>query len=268
MIKTYSNLISQLEIKQLLDYHYTEDNRTDTRPDVRSKHPRWDIDHWPQNVIKKVLDSILDYQYEVEEVIFNQSRISFRLHVDSGQDINSRTGHAVLIPLYCDGTSSTVFFNNYWNGNSTKFSRKEIKQFEYNLQNKSGDWQHIDDLRDLLSSCLTEPQSINDFVVDNKFIDSLKYLIDARSNNKISKLDDRCYDYTNIVNYNPSLKFDKDIHENNLSHVPIENLHGLTLDSIVFWNPGNCIVFDRNQIHSAGNGHKEKIGITVFTRRL
>lgn len=268
MIKTYSNLINQHDVKTLLDYHYLNDDRTDDRPDVRSKHPQWSLDKWPQEIIENVLDKVLDYRYEVEEVIFNQSRISFRLHVDSGKDIKSRSGHGILIPLYCKGISSTVFFNNYWNGNSTKFSKKEIKQFEYSLQNKNGDWQYIEDLRVLLKNCINEPNSINDFIIDAKFIDSLNYLIEARSNKKISKLDDRCYDYTNIVNYDPELKFDEDIYQKHLSHIPIENLHGLNVDSIVYWNPGNCIIFDRNQIHSAGSGHKEKIGITIFTRRL
>jgi hypothetical protein len=268
MVKTYSNLISEQDVLQLLAYHNVHDNRTDARPDVVSKHPQWDVDQWPQSIIKQALDRVLDYDYKVEEVIFNQSKISFRLHVDSGQSTESKNGHAILIPLYCDGPSTTVFFNNYWQGNSTKFSRKEIKQFEYKLQNKHGNWQHIDDLRTLLNDCLTNPSTVNDFIVDQSFLDSLKYLIKARSNNAISKLDDRCYDYSKIINWNASLVFDKTLHEQQLSHIPIENLHGLTVDSIVHWNVGNCIVFDRTQLHSAGSGHTEKIGVTIFTQRL
>jgi len=268
MVKTYSNIITKQDVSQLLTYHNVHDIRTDARPDVISKHPQWDVDEWPQSIIKKVLDQVLDYDYKVEEVIFNQSKISFRLHVDSGQNNESKNGHAVLIPLYCDGPSTTVFFNNYWHGRSTKFSRKEIKQFEYKLQNKHGDWQHVDDLRELLSKCITDPSYVNDFVIDNKFLDSLNYLIQARSNNAISKLDDRCYDYTNIVNWQPNIQFDETLHKHHLSHIPIENLHGLTVDSIVHWNVGNCIVFDRTQLHSAGSGHTEKIGVTVFTQRL
>jgi hypothetical protein len=268
MIKTYSNLLTQQDVSQLLAYHNTHDDRTDARPDVVSKHPQWNVDQWPQSIVEKVLNQVLDYDYKVEEVIFNQSKISFRLHVDSGQNNESKNGHAVLIPLYCNGPSTTVFFNNYWHGRSTKFSRKEIKQFEYKLQNKQGVWQHIDDLRVLLNDCLTNPASVNDFVIDKPFLDSLEYLIKARSNNAISKLDNRCYDYTDIVNWNQSLTFDKVLHEQQLSHIPIENLHGLTVDSIVHWNVGNCIVFDRTQLHSAGSGHTEKIGVTIFTQRL
>lgn len=267
MIKTYSNIIAQPDVLQLLAYHNKQDDRTDARPDVVSKHPRWDIDIWPQHIIKSILDRVLDYDYEVEEVIFNQSKISFRLHVDSGNDTAARNGQAVLIPLYCQGTSTTVFFNNFWNGTSTKFSKVELKQFEYNLQNKHGKWQYVPDLRELLSKSLTEPQLLTEFVVDCEFIKSLEYLIAARSNNKLSKVDNRCYDYQDVVNYDASSTFDSTLHSQHLSHIPIETLHGLALDSVVHWNVGGCIVFDRNQLHSAGHGHTEKIGITVFTKK-
>jgi hypothetical protein len=267
MVKTYSNILSKENIIELLNYHYAVDDRTDSRPDVTSKHPRWNVDSWPQHIVKSVLDKTLDYDYEVEEVIFNQSKISFRLHADSGYDDNAKKGHAVLIPLYCNGTSTTVFFNNYWHGDSTKFSKVELKQFEYTLPNKNGEWQHIEDLRDLLAQSLTDPSALNDFNVDSKFIDSLKYLIEARSNNKISKLDDRCYNYKNVINYRDDIQFDNTLYQQHLSHIPIETLHGLEIDSVVHWHPGNCIVFDRTQLHSAGSGHTEKIGVTVFTRR-
>jgi hypothetical protein len=267
MVKTYSNILSEENVTELLNYHYTIDDRIDKRPDVTSKHPRWNVDSWPQHIVKSLLDSTLDYDYEVEEVIFNQSKISFRLHVDSGYDEAAKKGHAVLIPLYCDGTSTTVFFNNYWQGNSTKFSKVELTQFEYTLPNKKGEWQHVKDLRELLAQSLSDPLSLSDFVVDNNFIDTLKYLIDARSNNKLSKLDDRCYDYKNVVNYKTDTLFDSVLHQQHLSHIPIETLHGLEIDSVVHWHPRNCIVFDRTQLHSAGTGHTEKVGVTVFTRR-
>jgi hypothetical protein len=267
MIKTYSNLISPEDITSLLNYHNIVDDRTDSRPDVISKHPRWGIDPWPEHIVANLLDKILDYEYEIDEVIFNQSRISFRLHADSGRDKNDRDGHGILIPLSCKGICTTIFFNNFWNGTSTKFSKIEIHPFEYTLLNKHGNWQNISDLRQLLHLSLTDPDLITDFIIDEGFIKTLEYLIEARNNKKISKIDGRCYDYTEVVNYDPDLKFDTKFHNDYLSHIPIQTLHGLTVDSLIFWNIGNCIVFDRNQLHCAGSGHSEKIGLTVFTRR-
>lgn len=84
MVTVYRNILKPKEVVGLLDYLQINDNRTDSRPDVRSKHPRWNVDVWPQHIVKKVIDQVLDYDYKVEEVIFNQSRISFRLHADSG----------------------------------------------------------------------------------------------------------------------------------------------------------------------------------------
>jgi hypothetical protein len=266
-MKTYQQIVPPSSIDALLEYHYAHDHRTDARPDVTSKHPRWNIDTWPQQPVKSVLDQVLDYDYSVEEVIFNQSRISFRLHADSG-DGNTRTlGHAVIIPLQVNGPSATVFFDNYWQGASTKFSKVLIQDYEYNLENHQGQLVHVPDLRELLTRCLTNPDSVSNFEVDEKFIKTLEYLIGARSNQAISKKDNRCYDYTNIKNYQADQKFSSDLHQQYLSHIPIENLHGLTVDQIVNWTVGDAIVFDRTQLHCAASGHREKIGITVFTQR-
>ncbi len=267
-MKIFQRLLSDREIDSLLEYHWITDDRTDDRPDVRSKHPRWNIDKWPQQIVQQVLDQVLDYTYSVEEVIFNQSRISFRLHADSGDGNLESLGHAIIIPLKVAGPSATVFFDNYWFGPSTKFSRVLIKDYEYNLHNKHGDLTHVDDLRTLLSQCLYDPSSVVDFVVNTDFIKSLEYLISARDNRSISKKDNRCYDYSDVLNYQEEKIFPSDTHQQYLNHIPIENLHGLTVDQIVSWGIGDAIVFDRKQLHCAASGHQEKIGITVFTQRV
>lgn len=267
MAKQFNDILTQPEITILLDYINIDDDRTDSRPDVRSKHPRWNIDQWPQQVVKSVLDRVLDYNYMVEEVVFNQSRISFRLHADSGNSDQKTLGHAVIIPLYINGPSATVFFDNYWHGASTKFSKVLIKDYEYDLPNNDGRLIHVDDLKVLLSQCVHHPETIKDFDVTSEFIVSLEYLIAARDNQAISKRDNRCYTYSKIENYQENLQFSPVIHQQYLSHIPIENLHGLSIDKIVNWNIGDAIVFDRKQLHCATAGHQEKIGITVFTQR-
>jgi hypothetical protein len=121
MVKTIKNLLNTAEIQELLAYHNTNDDRTDDRPgDVRSKHPRWNIDTWPQHIVQKCLDHVLDSEYEVEEVLFLDSITKFGLHVDTadgGDDIYK----TVIIPILVDGDGHTVFFDNYWHGPSVKF---------------------------------------------------------------------------------------------------------------------------------------------------
>jgi hypothetical protein len=103
--------------------------------------------------------------------------------------------------------------------------------------------------------------------VDAVFRKTVESLILARSGQAISQVDGRTYDYSNIVNYNATLEFSKELHQKHLQHVPIENLHGLTFADVIEWIPGNVIKFERTRVHSAGAGHEEKIGLTIFTKR-
>ena len=214
MITVQKNLLNDSELTTLLAYHYKEDERTDTRATVRSKHPRWDIDKWPQDIIEPLIDD----KSTVEEVIFNESTISFQIHVDSGYK-NPLVNKGIIIPLKCD-RGSTVFFDNYWYKDASKFVRSEdpyasVKDKEKQITNK----------------------------------------------------DQRITDYKNIVGYNDK-PFDNELYNLYLTHIPYENLHGLTTDKVVPWVPGDVIIFDRNQLHCASNEHDHKIGMTVFTNLL
>jgi hypothetical protein len=267
MAHQVENLLTPQEIGALIEYMTINDDCTDQRPDVRSKHPDWKSGNWPGHIIKKILDSVLDYQYNVEETIFNESLISFRLHVDSGDGNLDKLGHAVLIPLLTEGPSSTVFFNNYWKGASTKFSRVKILPFEYSIPDQIGGVFYTSDLRDLLFNI--KNKKIPDQLLHIPDLENtISYLIDARAGNKLSKPDNRTYDYSQIINFNPLETFPEDIRQQYLSHVPAENLHGLQVEKIIEWIPGNAIIFDRTQLHSAGSGHSRKIGITIFTSRV
>ena len=77
-------------------------------------------------------------------------------------------------------------------------------------------------------------------------------------------------DYSNIVNYTDK-PFDKQVHEQYLSHIPYEALHGLTVEKVLPWVPGNAIIFDMGRIHSASNfnahGIDYKIGYSIFTAK-
>lgn len=260
-MKVVKNLLTESEIAKLLEYHSIVDDRTDSRPDVISKHPRWDIDDWPQDIVRRILDNALDDPYIVDEVIFNQSKISFRLHVDSGHSVEQKNGWAILVPLKVTGIAHTVFFDNFWEGPSTKFSKRKILPFEYQLQDKNGEWQYVSDVRDLRQQILDG--GVTDFKVT---IEELDYIIAARQNQKISKVDNRCYDYTDVINYDDDLKFDTTIHQQYLNHLEIETVDGLTIHDIVEWVPSDVIVFERSRLHCASSCHSEKIGITIFVR--
>jgi len=265
-MQVIKNILGTESIQELLAYNHIEDNRTDARPDVTSKHPRWDIDEWPQHIVEYILNKVLDYDYEVEEVIFNTSKISFRIHADSGHSDQDRKGHAVLIPLEVNGPSHTVFFDNYWNFDSTKFSKVDISPFQYKLPNKHGKWIVIQDIRELLQAAENKPETITEFEITTDFIEEIRNLVKVRSNQGISKVDDRCYDYSNVINYNENYSIDNETYETYLNHVDFDSVKGLSIDGIAEWQPGSCIKFPRTQLHCAGSGHTKKTGITVFTR--
>ena len=211
MVVTKEKIFNRLQIAELLAYHLTDDDRTDTRKTVRSKHPRWNIDKWPQHVVAPLIDA----NAFVEEVIFCESTISFQVHVDSGYS-NPHVHKGIIIPLQCEH-GSTVFFNNYWSNDAAKFVRGEDP------------YGHVKDTTE-----------------------------------QFSTKDQRVTDYTKIVNYTDK-PFDLELYNTYLTHVPYENLHGLTVDKIAKWSPGDIIIFDRNQLHCASNEHDHKIGMTVFT---
>jgi len=215
MVQVYKNLIDQSNIEQLLEYHRKPDHRTDRREHVTSKHPRWNIDQWPQCIIEGAIDKILDAPIEVEEVIFNESTIGFQIHADSGYN-NSAVYKGLIFPLDCR-LASTVFFNNYWYGDAAKFVRSQ----DY--------FRHEQNTPDSLSS-----------------------------------KDQRIQDYTCVQNFTDE-EFDSDVYKQYLTHIPYENLHGLIVDKIIKWVPGDVIVFDRHQLHCASNEHDTKTGVTVFT---
>tara|TARA_B100000989_G_scaffold126549_1_gene93879 strand:- start:865 stop:1512 length:648 start_codon:yes stop_codon:yes gene_type:complete len=211
MITVHKDVINDKQLNKLLEYHYLDDERTDTRTTVRSKHPRWDIDKWPQEVIEPLIDN----DSIVEEVIFNESTISFQIHVDSGYN-NPYVNKGIIVPLKCEH-GSTVFFNNYWDYDAAKFVRSE------------------------------DPYS---HVKDNT--------------KQITTKDQRITNYSNIVGYT-NRPFDTVLYSLYLTHIPYDNLHGLMVDKVVPWTPGDIIVFDRKQLHCASNEHDHKIGMTVFT---
>jgi hypothetical protein len=113
----------------------------------------------------------------------------------------------------------------------------------------------------------TEPETVYDFEITEEFINDLHTIINARNNNHITKTDGRTYNYSDIVNYNKDLMFDKTIQKNFISHISLETLNGLTIENILEWRLGNCIVFPRTQLHCASSSHS-KNRYNYFTSKL
>lgn len=203
------NVLSPEEIHELLDYYYINDNLKEVNESASSKHPVWNVTDWPQYILEKVVNEL------VEEVFYYETRKGgVQVHVDSGYGQLTPTIQ-YLFPLISDG-GSTVFFDNYWNGNASKFVKG----------------------KDIFSG-----------------------------GGKNYRKDDRVKDYSLIQNYN-NKPFDEEIYKKYLSFLPYDNMHGLTVSDIVEWNPGDCIIWDRRQLHSSSDTHKHKIGLSIFCYKL
>jgi hypothetical protein len=72
-----------------------------------------------------------------------------------------------------------------------------------------------------------------------------------------------------LLKYNTGKEFCRDTHDKYFSHQHYDAFHGLSVESIVTWKPGDIIVFDTARIHCGTNfnrqGISQKLGLSVFT---
>ena len=77
-------------------------------------------------------------------------------------------------------------------------------------------------------------------------------------------------DNSKLINYTGK-DFDPELWEDKFTHYGIEKFHGLSIESIVKWNPGDIIIFDTARIHCATDfrkqGIKRKLGYSIFTHK-
>lgn len=277
MPRIIEDVITQEETQILIDYLGTEDDRSDIRPDVSSKHPRWDIDKWPQDIIERGMAKLYPNGYVVEEVTFQDTKIGLKPHTDNGS-IPGTVGETVMFLLDAEPSSETVFFNNYWQGwrsSGAFFTRQHWTPFQYKLPGKDGELIYVEDIRILLKQCEEEPETIDDFNVTPDFIDLVKQTIRKRSLPRDEEIvidketgfiqaGPRINDYRTLSNYKPELLFDNEIQQKYLKDVPIEDLHGLTFETALEWKKGASIVFKREQLHASSSNHSRKKFITIF----
>jgi hypothetical protein len=281
MIKTPSciipNAMTETERLELLEYLAQDDDRTDDRPDVRSKHPNWDQPGWPQHIVAGVMDRVLGKKYNIEEVVFRQDKVSLKIHTDYGSP-EGYQGKTMIFLLDAQPESQTIFFKNYftvWTRWGAFFHKSSWNRFAYQLTDRDGQLRRVEDLRDFLVQCESSPESVQHFDVTPEFVDQIRHLIHKRTLPKLEpEAQDqktgymqaglRLSDYSVLTDYDSEARFDPEFHQRYLSDTPIEDLHGLVVEAVHDWQIGGVLIFDREQLHSSSNRHRQKSFITVF----
>jgi len=283
MAQYIKHILTETDIKVLRDYLTIDDDRCDHRPDVRSKHPRWDDDQWPQHIIQAAMDKLTSGKYVVQDVVFFDSKVGLKIHTDHGSPPGV-TGKTMLFTLFAEPVAHTVYFKNTWLQNNDPitgvcFTRSPWNPYTYRLENKQGNIVEVNDLRDLLTQCLTEPDKVTEFTVTEKFIKLLESTIYKRSLPYLQKeVQDRetgyqqpaprHSDYSMLTHFDVNKKFDEKIRQEFISHIPIEDLHGLEIEHIIEWEPGAVIVHNRDQLHCSSSTHARKMFVTVFYHEI
>ena len=281
MAEFYPNILTEEERKILRNYLDVDDNRSDFRPDVKSKHPRWNDENWPKDVLERALYRIMPNGFEIEEITFRNDKIALKPHTDNGS-LPGTQGKTVMFLLDADPIAHTITFKNYWTGwepMGVFFTRQDWSPFTYKLPNKNSDYTKVNDIRELLEQCKQDPCSVEDFVVNEQFMQELQSLIDKRSLDRLPFADQtkktgyiqpgpRRNNYETLTNYTSDAKFDPEIHKQYLSDIDIEDLHGLEIDNIFEWQERASIVFDRDQLHCSSSCHREKSFVTIFCHEL
>lgn len=278
-VQVFDDVLTPDDIKILIEYLDRDDDRVDHRHDFRSKHPRWDVDVWPQDIIRQVLDKTIGDNYKIYEVDFMRSKIPLKMHVDAVSKSFESLHWAVMICLRANPVGHTVFFDNHWKGHgrNAHFTRQPWSQFSQKFIGRDGSWVEIADIRDFLVTCQTQPHLVTDIEITNDFVTYLEQLVVKRSSpwvdnvkreeNKIFALPEpRFSDYQQqVTNYRNNAQFPYSVWQQHLQHQPYDDFHGLTLDQVVEHQPGRVAVWHRSQLHCSSHNHSEKDVVTVFT---
>lgn len=267
MVDIIDSPITSDEIQEILEWFHRNDG-ADDRGNARSKMMKTEGGFTgPYHIINNFLEKVVDFEPVIDKIIVLESRTSaLRLHVDTDDNAPDVWGKNFLIPLQFDGPADTIWFNNYWYGPDVRFMRVVPDPYEYQLKDDAGNWYMHDDIREILK---TEENTVyhkdgHDFTLTAEFLKLVKHIVDARDNGNISPRTDR---YDDIINYDPTIKFDPHIQQEYMKHIPLENLHGLTLDKIITWKIGEAYMWDRSQLHTASSRHSNKIGLSIFVNR-
>lgn len=74
-----------------------------------------------------------------------------------------------------------------------------------------------------------------------------------RKNPPKAGYNDRLLDYSYLKNFDPNHQIDPEIQATHLKHVKRGDLKGLSIEQIIPWEPGSCIIFDSTQVHCSSD---------------
>ena len=125
-VTVYKNIVSESVRTDLCAWFEEPDDLVDSRPDCISKAPEWNSGKWPQHLLEPVIKYLHSEDYEVEMVLFFHNINSrFPVHVDSGLgEAHQQIYQVMILPLTVEGDIGTVFFQNYWTGRCSKFTKQ------------------------------------------------------------------------------------------------------------------------------------------------
>lgn len=124
MASIRSNIIRPEEISECLDFLYQEDRHMDKRANITNKIMTPEHDDWPIHIIKNIMDRLFTTKFDIECVDFrSQKDTAVKLHADSGSTESQLKGKGIIVPLVYGEDNYTIFFDNYWNGHRSKFSK-------------------------------------------------------------------------------------------------------------------------------------------------
>jgi len=257
----FEQIVAPDKIKIFYDFLNKKDNHVDDRGNVYNKLMTPAMPGWPVQELKELLDQVLPHSYVIENADFVRMKFHSRLHTDTADGDQNRLYKNVIIPLEENGDAETAIFPNKWFGPAAKFTKVEIPQFQYTINNLDGQEILVDDIKLLLEavekkSGLVKYQG-HDFDIDPTW---LRELVAKRQ-----QVDLRVNDYHGISNLTDQ-EFPEDFRQQHLSHIPAATLRGLGLPHLARWRVGDVITFDRQHLHSGTSTLKtSKSFLAVFT---
>ena len=267
MVNYYRGIVDASTIKVFNDFLNKQDKYVDDRGDVYDKLLTPADDNWPLSELINLLDKFMSGPYIIENADFVRSNYLSRLHTDTANGDQSRLGKNIIIPLDVVEHASTAVFDNKWFGPAAKFTKIQIPQYEYHINDCNNNPVYLENICLLRDAMLETNSSITVFN-GHQFCstaDHISWLTELI--NKRRKTDLRISDYTGITNLTDNL-FPEDFHQKWLSHIPIDTLHGLLTPEIVEWVVGDVISFDRQYLHSGTSCSKQKTYLAVFTYQV
>ena len=254
-VQVFENLLNESDRVELIDYLEKNNEDSDIRTNVTTKHPKLETNDWPKKILTRICEQVLDSGWSFENVYFCKTNISWPIHTDSGAGDQNKIGKNILIPLeWYGGDASTIVFKNRWQGPKARFMKDKTSRYSEFLTKKDGTVVQVEDIRYV--------EDISQIDITQEEFDRLKKI---RTEKQIG--DPRISDYSLLTDYDNNSEFDEEVQKKYMEHISLDDLHGLQIDKIIEWEKYAVYVWDRQQLHCSGSGHKTKSMIAIFTNK-